>query len=1657
MTQQIVVLIDPEPLNRQASGRILRAAGFNVVEAESAQQACSMQPAVAVFSLRLPDFSGLFERWKNDPVTATIPCLLLGQPDLPGDFPTQDTDGYLAEPYTDTELSTYVKVLLRLAEYRRADTRIAPPKQELQTEEKLRESEERFRLFMENSPTIAWIKDDQGRHVYLSRTLEQRFGVSQADCLGKTDDELFPPDIAAEFRKNDLAVLAENRPLTVVELTRNADGSSCYWFNTKFPFRDSAGRRYVAGIGLDITERKQAEQALRQKSEEIERLLEVVPAAIWASYDPACRTITGNRRANELYEAASGENVSATTVPKIRRFFTPDGRELAPEELPMQLAAATNQAVQNVEIEVKLESGRTLFMLGSAVPLRDERGEVRGAISSFQDITARKQAEAALFASNQRLKALMNALPVGVSFSDDATCRHISGNPAVLAQFEIAPNANLSASALEADAAGRKVSFFLDDAPISDLDLPLQRAVAENREIAPMELEVRLPSGRCWYASASGAPIHDQDGRVAGGVAVTVDITKRKRAELALRESEEHLRLALEAGHMATWDWRIDSGEVVWNDEHYRMLGYEPGSVEPSYASWANRLHPEDRAATEEQLRWSMEEGSDYAAEFRAVWPNGTIHWIEARGRFDRDTNGRALRNNGVMIDITMRKQADEALQESEARLRLATEAAKIAAFDWNIQSGLNTWTPELEAMYGLAPGEFGRTQTSWVQLIHPGDRADALAKVEETLASGEPVEHEWRTVWPDGSTHWIAGRFQCFKDANAKPSHLRGVNIDITERKQSELALRRQAQLIELSFDPIFVWDMETGIVEWNRGCEELYGYARPEVLGRSSHDLLKTQHPIPYAKFEAQLLTSSSWSGELYHTTKGGRQIIVESRHQLLELDGRRLVLEINRDITERKQTEESLRRSEARYRLLHEGMRDAYVEVFMDGRIRDCNEVYCQLVGYTRPELQTMTYVDLTPRCWHAMEAAVVETQILPHGYSEVYEKEYRRKDGTLVPIELRTILVRDANGHPESMWATIRDISERKKSDAALRDSELRYRSLADATSAATWRCSPSGLFSEPQPEWMSFTGQTEEECLGDGWIKAIHPDDLAMLMSKWRDTVACAGLYATEYRVRRHDGQWRWINVQAAPVRDAGGKIVEWFGMDFDITERKQAELDLRESRRQLVMALEAGQLGFWDWDIPSGRVRFGGCWAAMLGYDDSEIEPHAHFWEKLVHPDEKESVVSTLSNHLAGRTEFYECEHRMRHKNGSWRWILDRGQVVERDAEARPLRAIGTHSDVTARHEAEVALQEADRRKDEFLATLAHELRNPLAPISNGLHILQRPGIDGVTVDKIHKMMDRQIKHMVRLVDDLMEVSRITRGKIELRKERIDLAEVLQSAIETSRPVINAARHRLDVELSAEPLFLDADKVRLTQVIANLLNNAAKYTHEGGRIWLSTRRDESNALISVRDNGMGIPADMLPKVFDLFTQVGRTYHRSQGGLGIGLTLVRHLVALHGGSVEANSEGVGKGSEFAVRLPAIESARPRDGGKEGEQAETIATRRILVVDDNPDIADSLAMLLKQLGAEVAIANGGPSALETLPIFRPSVVLLDIGMPGMDGFEVARHIRQQPGGRDIALIALTGWGQEQDRRQSRDAGIDHHLVKPVDLELLKELLA
>ncbi len=544
-----------------------------------------------------------------------------------------------------------------------------------------------------------------------------------------------------------------------------------------------------------------------------------------------------------------------------------------------------------------------------------------------------------------------------------------------------------------------------------------------------------------------------------------------------------------------------------------------------------------------------------------------------------------------------------------------------------------------------------------------------------------------------------------------------------------------------------------------------------------------------------------------------------------------------------------------------------------------------------------------------------------------------------------------------------------------------------------------------------------------------------------------------------------DGTESFIDDSAAPIRDVSGEIVGAVLVFKDVGDRREAAQRLQASEERFRLAVEATGVGIFDYDPASDEHLFSEQALEILDFaPGTETSGKAVF--NAVHPDDRERVRAAFETCLDPNGDgVLSVEHRLVRPDKTVRWVTAKAQTVfSVDGRRRAVRTVGTILDTTERKRMETELHryaadlaEADRRKDKFLATLAHELRNPLAPIRTGLEVMKLAKDDPTTIQETRDILERQTHQLIKLVDDLLDVSRISRGKLELRKCRVKLADVLTSAVEASTPFIQEAGHELTVHVPQQPIFLDADPNRLAQVVSNLLNNSAKYTPKGGQVTLVAERLEGDVLIRVQDNGIGIPPEMQPRIFEMFAQIDRPMEKGYTGLGIGLTLVKWLVDLHGGSIEVSSE-VNQGSEFRVRLPVlVEMPTDELQSPESQESGRQLQRKVLVVDDNLSAAMLLSMVVKMLGCEVRTAADGEEAVQVAADFLPDAVFMDIGMPKMNGYEAASHIRQQPWGEKMMLVALTGWGQDEDRRRTTEAGFDFHLVKPAEPSELQKVLA
>ena len=561
-----------------------------------------------------------------------------------------------------------------------------------------------------------------------------------------------------------------------------------------------------------------------------------------------------------------------------------------------------------------------------------------------------------------------------------------------------------------------------------------------------------------------------------------------------------------------------------------------------------------------------------------------------------------------------------------------------------------------------------------------------------------------------------------------------------------------------------------------------------------------------------------------------------------------------------------------------------------------------------------------------------------------------------------------------------------------------------------------------------------------------WQERLLPEERERVLRDFQTIAARGGHFSQEFRIRGVDDSVVWLACIGTVDQDEHGNPVRIQGVNIDITARKETEAQLRQSEEKFRTISHAAPAIVWVTD-DDGIVFINERWTELTG--QSLAEALGQGWSAFVHPQDDERL-RPYRERCRRTGEPYVGEIRYRARNGEYRWHAFRAlRSLDRE------QWFGCSVDVHDARQAQEALKEADRRKDEFLATLAHELRNPLAPIRNALYLLKsRPAQDPM-LRAAQDMMDRQVTHMVRLIDDLLDVSRITRGKLELRREPVELARIVEIALETARPHVS---QQLTLSLPSEPIRLDADPVRLSQVLSNLLNNAAKFTPRSGRITVSASLEGAIVVIRVRDTGVGIEPQMLPQLFQIFSQVGSPLERAKSGLGIGLSLARSLVELHGGTIEAHSEGRGKGAEFVVRLPVLLLPDPSEVPNPAPAPSySGAVRRVLVVDDVQDNVDSLAALLRLDGNIVETAADGLEALGKAEAFKPDLILLDLGLPNLNGYETCQLIRRKPWGKGVVIVALTGWAQDEDRRRTLSAGFDSHLVKPVDYDALRALLA
>ncbi|MGC4116798.1 MAG: PAS domain S-box protein [Myxococcales bacterium] len=1029
-------------------------------------------------------------------------------------------------------------------------------------------------------------------------------------------------------------------------------------------------------------------------------------------------------------------------------------------------------------------------------------------------------------------------------------------------------------------------------------------------------------------------------------------------------------------------------------------------------------------------------------------------------------------------------RQAD-ALRVSQERFRLVSLATHDVVRDFDLTSGQVVWTEALETVLGYPLAEVPRSQSWWAERIHPDDRKPVIDSLEAALGAADvhTWQHEYRFRSRRGDWLNVLDRGHVTRDERGRPLRMIGSMLDLTAQKRAEDALResesRYRALFENLPDGAFLTRPDGKILAANPAAQEMFGMTEEELIRAGRAGLVETSAPEFRAALEERERRGRYANVELLHIRKGGERFATETSSVVLP-EGPLKAFVIVREITERKRAEQAARQSEEQFRQLADAMP--------------------QLVWMTKPD----GYHEYFNRHWYEYTGTTLETShgelwakvLHPDDYERTlkrwrhslatgvdYEIEYRFRrasDGAYRWFLGRALPVRDSEGRIVRWFGTCTDIDDRKRVEAELALEKARLdvilKSLpvgvfiADASGRVlevNERCraiwAMRGPIEQNYGQYVGYRPGTRERYRAEDWALARALYKGETIVSEVIDIV-------------RFDGTPGTVLNHAAPFRDPQGNITGAVVVVHDITDLKKAQDALRDSEARareqyadLEQIYRQAPVGLFTFDRDCRFMRINEVMADInglaveehIGKRMEEVVPNvAPFLREMYRPvfDRGEPVLD-LPIHGETPSRPGVCRDWI---GNYYPWRSKTGEVIGLTAaviEVTELRRT-ERARRESQHQLEQVngrLEEADRRKDQFLAMLSHELRNPLAPIKSSLFILDRAAPGSEQAKRAEHVIDRQVGHMTRLIDDLLDVTRISRGKIRLQRERIDLAEVVRRTADDHRSVFKTAEVGFRVEVPAGRVFVQGDPTRLAQAVGNLLGNAVKFTPRGGQVELRLLPENGAAAIHVRDDGAGIAPDLLSQLFRPFVQADTTLDRSKGGLGLGLALVKSLIELHGGSVAGCSDGSGKGAEFVLRLP-LDREEARAFQDAGPSAGVDRHRlRVLVIEDNVDAAESLKEALELNGHQVETEGTGAAGIAKARSFHPDVVLCDIGLPEMDGFEVARQMRSDPDLRTAPLVALSGYAAPEDLERSKEAGFDRHLAKPPDLGVLESTIA
>jgi PAS domain S-box-containing protein len=1432
------------------------------------------------------------------------------------------------------------------------------------------------------------------------------------------------------------------------------------------------------GTAQEITARRDARQRQRQHptSEHFRQRLEALTPGVVHIFDlEKQRNVYISRSVASLLGYSPAE-VEAMGADVLAALMHPEDRLRFPEHLE-HIRLARDDETADFEYRMRHRAGVwRWFQSRDTVFSRDDRGAVRELIGTAIDIDSRKQNELALRheiaerqaaqvrlrSSEERYRRMLDTAHEGI-WTIDAEGRTTYVNQHMARLLGYAP----------AELMGRAHTDFMweEDRPEGDAALELRRSNIPR----VWDQRYRRKNGSVLWTMASCSSIFDDDGHFAGALGMFTDITERKQTEEALRQSTAMLRAIGDTTGDVIFAKDIDGRLTYANPATLALIGKSAdevlGRTDADFLS--DKPAARQVMANDQRI---MASGVAEDVEEVVPSPDGTPRtWLSRKMPY-RDATGKVAGLTGVSRDITSRKQAEEALRESEQRFRMMADGLPLLVWVHDAPGDLQFINQTYCDFFGVTVQQIAGQ--NWRPLVHADDVAGYAAEFLACVEARRPFQAEVRVRRVDGQWRWMESRARPRLASSGEFLGMVGCSVDITERKRSEAALRASEAfsrlVLESSPDCVQILDADGCLAFMNRNGQRLMEFDDFGVLkGRPWEQIWPDAERARVREAVANGLRGEVSRFKASAATATGQtrwwDVIVAPVSTAVDGMAPMSLICVARDITAQTEAEQQLYLRDRAIAAADAGVFivDPHAQGFP---IVFASEGFERMTGYAASDVLGLNGRFLQGR--DTDPGAVARLSEAVHAHRPVREALVNyRKDGTPFWNDVAISPVTDAQGRVTHLVGIQNDVSALFALQAALQASNDRLALGVDIANLALAEIDYDSDCNHLTPEAaMAFgLGQVAMVVPREQVHATFHPDDREELARRITECLdpAGSGRFAMDHRIVWPDGTVHWLTVRKRVFFSGKGQARRPQRAVLavrDVTEQKGVEARLVDSLNRVQLATEATAVGIWEWNVLNNTVRWDVQMFRLYGMPPTP-DGHVRYedWTSAVLPDDLVDQERILQD-TAQRGGRSRREFRIRrHLDGQQRDI-EAVEVGLRNAAGNIEWVLGTNLDITERKEVErqlqraaAALTDADRRKDEFLATLSHELRNPLAPVSNSLALLKRVPGNIAVIERARATMERQLAQLVRLIDDLLDVSRITRDKLTLKREPALLADIVHDAVELCQPHFDRAHQSLSVTLPSSPVPMHADAARLVQVLGNLLNNASKYTPAGGHVELRAEFQLTHVVVTVRDNGIGIPADMQARVFDLFAQVDSSRELSKGGLGIGLALAKRLAEMHGGTITVSSEGSGRGSEFVVRLPVMRADPEAIAAADGSGATARkAGRRVLVVDDNQDSAESIALLLQFDGHQTRTAHDGPQALDMASSFRPDVILLDIGLPNLGGYEVCRRLRQQPWTSNALIIAMTGWGQADDLRKSAHAGFDKHCVKPVDHDALTALI-